>query len=84
MENNGYVKWSAFRWIVGGICTAFVIISSYVIANDGKRECDKDRILTKLDTIQSGVSDIKVNVADYGRQIVVNTHRLDILESKAR
>jgi hypothetical protein len=75
MESNGYVKWPVFMWVLAGACTAYILLSGYVIANDAKRECDKDAMVLKLDAIQKDVSAIRVDIGPYCRQV-------DVVEEK--
>ena len=96
-DTNGFVKWASFRWIFSGVCGVFLLglmtLTGYVIANDAKRECNKDMIaakldqfnqtlINKIDTVINTTSDIKANVAAYGKQIEVNGKRLDKIEDK--
>lgn len=79
-QGNGYVKWSVFRWAVGAVSLVIVILVGYMVTNDSKRECDKDRIIDKLGTIQVSVDAVRIEAGPFYRQVDINTKRLDILE----
>ena len=84
-EENGYVKWGVFRWCVGAVALAFVLLVGYMVTNDNKREADKDTLRNsiesfsnnlsiKLDTISTNVSDIKCEIGQ----------RVSALEAKVK
>ncbi|MBU2249899.1 MAG: hypothetical protein KKD77_24350 [Gammaproteobacteria bacterium] len=71
--------------------TVVLKLSENIITNDKKRESDKDSIKDKLDLFNQGLvskidtlitqtSDIKVDMAGYCKQVEHNTQRIDRLE----
>ena len=61
---------------------AAIKITDEVVCNDRVRQASEKEILNGISDIKVSVADIKAIIAPLATQIIVNTKRLDRLESK--
>jgi hypothetical protein len=84
-KNNEYIKWSSFWKFAVGYATVVVLIISYVVANDSKRETDKDRIRTDLISFNSTLMFVINGMKSDISELRCNAfQRLAVLETKVK